>query len=191
MQYIISPWSKRDTGLTWWDGAFTDEELDFLQDLVKKQNSPAQVGNGVNDPNIRVSNVGWLNVEEKYRWVFEKLSNVVSDLNAEYYCFDLLGFGEPIQLTNYDCKNAGKYSWHQDFGSKSLSRKLSVVVQLSHPEDYEGGNLQLLTSGEPTTVARKRGLISVFPAWTLHQVTPVTKGNRQTLVAWITGPAFK
>jgi PKHD-type hydroxylase len=38
---------------------------------------------------------------------------------------------------------------------------------------------------------KKRGLITVFPSWTLHQVTPVVKGTRQTLVTWISGPAFK
>jgi len=38
---------------------------------------------------------------------------------------------------------------------------------------------------------KKRGLITVFPAWTLHQVTPVTKGTRQTLVTWVCGPEFK
>ena len=38
---------------------------------------------------------------------------------------------------------------------------------------------------------KERGLITVFPAWTLHQVTPVVKGTRQSLVAWVSGPEFK
>lgn len=191
MEYIISPWSKKETTLTWWEGAFTEEELDKLQTLAKEQSIPAIVGSGVYNPDIRRSSVGWLSAVEEYKWVFERLSTVISDLNASFYGFDLLGFGEPLQLTNYSYENSGNYSWHQDFGGKTVSRKLSLVLQLSHPEEYEGGNLQLLTAKEPTTIERKRGLISVFPAWTLHQVTPVTKGNRQTLVAWITGPAFK
>ena len=66
-----------------------------------------------------------------------------------------------------------------------------MVLQLSDPSEYEGGELQLLTGKEPTTIQKQRGLITVFPAWTLHQVTPVTKGTRQTLVAWISGPSFK
>jgi len=30
-----------------------------------------------------------------------------------------------------------------------------------------------------------------FPSYTLHEVTPVTKGTRYTLVGWVHGPAFK
>jgi PKHD-type hydroxylase len=75
--------------------------------------------------------------------------------------------------------------------ASGISRKLSIVLQLSDPSEYEGGELQILTRKEPTSMQKKRGLITVFPAWTLHQVTPVIKGTRQTLVAWISGPAFK
>jgi PKHD-type hydroxylase len=65
------------------------------------------------------------------------------------------------------------------------------VLQLSDPSQYEGGNLQVMTGGEPTNVSKQRGLIAVFPAYTLHQVTPVTQGTRQSLVAWISGPPFR
>ena len=84
------------------------------------------------------------------------------------------------------------YGWHQDYGGKlSPSRKLSLVLQLADPSQYEGGNLQVMTGGEPTNVRKQRGLITVFPAYTLHQVTPVTQGTRQSLVAWISGPPFR
>jgi PKHD-type hydroxylase len=84
------------------------------------------------------------------------------------------------------------YGWHQDYGGKlSPSRKLSLVLQLTDPAQYEGGNLQVMTSGEPKSVRKQRGLIAAFPAYTLHQVTPVTQGTRQSLVAWISGPQFR
>ena len=82
------------------------------------------------------------------------------------------------------------YGWHQDFNSQ-VSRKLTLVVQLSDPSEYEGGNLEVLTNGSPMRVRKQRGLLAAFPAWTLHQVTPVSQGNRQSLVAWISGPDFK
>ncbi len=196
MQHFITPTSNQETGLCWWDDAFTEKELDILQGLVLKQKDRANVGNG-NIPEdelekVRRSKVGWLPKNEEVTWVYEKLSYVVSQLNARFYQFDLTGFGEPLQLTNYNSEEQGMYRWHQDFGSSaSTSRKLSLVLQLSHPSDYEGGNLQILTCGEPTTVNKKRGHIAVFPSWTLHQVTPVTKGTRQTIVTWISGPQFR
>jgi PKHD-type hydroxylase len=124
--------------------------------------------------------------------VFEKLAHVAASLNAQYYQFDLTGFGEALQLTNYNQAENGMYGWHQDYGGKlSPSRKLSLVLQLSDPAQYEGGNLQVMTSGEPTNVRKQRGLIAAFPAYTLHQVTPVTQGTRQSLVAWISGAPFR
>ena len=116
----------------------------------------------------------------------------MSSLNAQFFRLDLTGFGEPVQLTNYDQSDHGMYGWHQDYGGRvAPSRKLSIVLQLTDPSRYEGGNLQILTSGEPQNIRKQRGLITAFPSYTLHQVTPVTQGSRQSLVAWITGPAFK
>jgi PKHD-type hydroxylase len=123
-------------------------------------------------------------------WVFEKLAHVAASLNAQYYQFDLTGFGEALQLTNYNQAENGMYGWHQDYGGL-ISRKLSLVVQLADPSEYEGGNLQVMTSGQPQTVRKQRGLIAVFPSYVLHQVTPVTQGSRQSLVAWVSGPAFR
>ena len=56
-------------------------------------------------------------------------------------------------------------------------RKLSVSVQLSRPEEYEGGDLQFMVVGgyEPVTAI---GSAITFPSYLLHRVTPVTKGTR-------------
>ena len=35
------------------------------------------------------------------------------------------------------------------------------------------------------------GDLVVFPSYVLHEVTPVTKGERNSLVCWVTGPSFK
>jgi len=194
MQHLLTPYSKRIEQFAWWEGAFTEQELDWLQQKAKEATQDAQVGgrDGAEvNGQIRRSELNWLRNTEETRWVFEELSHVVSSLNANYFGFDLTGFGEALQLTNYHEARQGTYTWHQDFGSHSTSRKLSLVLQLSDPNDYEGGELQLLTNGKPTTINKKRGLITVFPAWTLHQVTPVIKGTRQTLVTWISGPPFK
>jgi PKHD-type hydroxylase len=76
-------------------------------------------------------------------------------------------------------------------GSGGISRKLSLVLQLTDPSEYEGGNLQVLIGSEPLNVEKRRGLICAFPSFTIHQVTEVTKGSRQSLVVWLSGPPFK
>lgn len=194
MQYLLTPHTKQPTQHAWWEGAFTEPELDWLQEQAKNAENNAQVGgaggNGGVNTNIRRSQVSWLDNTPNTEWVFKRLANVASQLNADYFNLDITGFGESLQLTNYDQSEHGMYGWHQDFGA-GISRKLSMAVQLADPSTYEGGNFEILTSTKPETLRRQRGLVIVFPSYVLHQVTPVTQGSRQSLVAWISGPAFK
>jgi len=193
MQHYISPYALPIEPWVWWEGAFTEKELDWLQTEAKNASQNAEVGgttgSGVNR-GIRRSQVSWLSSNPDTRWVFEKLSDIVAKMNAQHFRFDITGFGEKLQLTNYDQSENGMYGWHQDYNG-SISRKLSIAVQLTDPAEYEGGNLQILTTGQPQNVRKQRGLIAIFPSYVLHQVTPVTQGSRQSLVAWVSGPAFK
>jgi PKHD-type hydroxylase len=193
MQHLLTPHALAIEPFVWWEGAFTEQELNWLQDRAKRAEQNAQVGNGhagAVNANIRRSQVSWLDNTPDTKWVFERLADVVSKMNAQHFRFDLTGFGETLQLTNYDQSENGMYGWHQDYGN-GISRKLSMAVQLTDPSEYEGGNLQVMTSSKPQNVRKQRGLIAIFPSYVLHQVTPVTQGSRQSLVAWVSGPAFK
>ena len=197
MQYMLTPYAQAQEPFAWWEGAFNEQQLNWLQQQARNWQQKAAIGGGgvgVTDPNIRRSGLHWMPNNNETQWVFETLGHVVSSLNAQFFGFDLTGFGEQIQLTNYDESEQGMYGWHVDMGPHTTSpcRKLSIVVQLSDPVEYEGGVLELQPSGKDVVRMRKqRGLIVAFPSWTLHQVTPVTQGNRQSLVAWISGPPFK
>lgn len=78
-------------------------------------------------------------------------------------------------------------------------RKLSVTINLNEPGEYEGGLLNFdygphSTDGErykECTEIKPQGSIIVFPSFLHHQVTPVTKGTRYSLVLWITGRPFR
>jgi PKHD-type hydroxylase len=194
MQYLLTPYAKNIEPFVWWDGAFTEEELNWLQEKAKAATQDASVGGGPGkngwNPDVRRSKVAWLSNTSETVWVFEKLGKIASKLNADWFRFDLTGFGELMQLTNYVVENNGMYDWHQDYNAE-VSRKLSLVLQLSDPSEYEGGNLQIKTTSEPKTVQKRRGLVVAFPSYTLHQVTPVIQGTRQSLVTWVSGPQFK
>lgn len=196
MEYVITPYTELTESWCYWENGFSNEELDWLQNKAIEADQRALVG-GTSDVDyeknisfIRRSHVSWLTFYE-CGWVFEKLSNIVTQLNSQFYNFDIIGFGEKIQLTNYNQTEHGMYGWHQDSGGKGVSRKLSLVLQLSHPNEYVGGNLQIKTGMMVDTLSRKRGHLFLFPSYTLHQVTPVVSGSRQSLVAWISGPKFK
>jgi PKHD-type hydroxylase len=196
MQYMLTPYGEEQEQFVWWENAFTEQELNWLQQQARicRQKATVGHGSGVPDPSIRRSDLNWLANTSDSEWVFEKLGHIVSSLNSQFFRFNLTGFGENIQLTNYDSSEHGMYGWHVDMTSNAQSpcRKLSLVLQLSDPVEYEGGVLELQPHNKDVIKMRKqRGLVVVFPSWTLHQVTPVTQGSRQSLVAWITGPAFK
>ena len=101
---------------------------------------------------------------------------------------NIINHYKPISVGNYSDGRA------QDFVNENLElvRKLSFVVQLSNPEDYEGGNLQLLAEdGKSYFAPRQRGTIVIFDSRTQHRVLKVTKGQRKSLVGWVVGPRWK
>lgn len=178
-----------------------DRIIDAAADLG---NEVARVG-GVDggggaelDDGIRRSRVAWIPAEQPYNWIYDKLASVVRRANR-VYDFDLIGFTEELQFTEYEDAGAF-YTWHQDgLDGELAGRKLSLVVQLSGPDDYEGGNLELfgLDGGEadggsvrPPAV-RERGTVVVFPAFEFHRVTPLLSGRRRSLVCWVGGPPFR
>lgn len=181
-----------------WNDAFTTEELDKIVAYGDEQTiHQAIVGGqkpGEDVSAVRKSKVAFLQPSDDTMWFFDRMAYVARQLNGQFYKFDLYGFSEGMQYTIYNSENEDHYSWHTDAGpdhSIMPPRKFSLVLQLSDSKDYEGGDLQLYVSSEPTTVVKQRGLIAGFPSYVLHRVTPVTSGIRKSLVVWTCGPSFK
>ena len=91
---------------------------------------------------------------------------------------------------------------YKDGPNKGLIRKLSLTIQLSDPEDYEGGMfeqriLRKNDEGDLNAITnslesiKPRGSLLVFPGFVYHRVMPVTKGTRRSLVAWAVGTPFE
>jgi PKHD-type hydroxylase len=125
-------------------------------------------------------------------WVFRRVTDIVLNLNEKFFKFDLFGLNEGFQFTNYEAPS-GKYGKHVDRGTNILVRKLSISIQLTDPEEYEGGELKLYDGGEEegTLMYKTQGTLIMFPSYVLHEVMPVTKGTRNSLVTWVTGKQFK
>lgn len=91
----------------------------------------------------------------------------------------------------------GGHPAHADWvpDARSQSRKLSSSFQLSAPDAYEGGTLSVRRSNGPDFVAlpvpRDRGTVAVFPSWTIHEVAPVTAGERWVLLVNGWGPRLR
>lgn len=177
------------------DNVFTDEECDSIIAHGKWFNledgtvSLDSGGFGMKD--VRESKIVFLQPTEDFSWVYRRLTDVVTYMNQQYFNFDVFGFTESLQFTEYNAPT-GKYGAHVDKIPFEAVRKLSIVVQLTDPSTYEGGDFKILDGGtEGEALSRKRGTILAFPSYTLHEVTPVTKGTRHSLVGWISGKPFK
>lgn len=150
----------------------------------------------------RDSYITWLNEE----WIYKEIRPYVHRANKlAGWNFDIVD-SEPCQFTIY---NEGQYyGWHTDSSGwyyekekqNGLIRKLSVTVSLSDPEDYEGGLLEFDTRIHdepdskhyivPCKQILPKGSICVFPSFTHHRVSPVTKGKRLSLVQWNLGDSY-
>jgi len=148
---------------------------------------PGVVDTGRGD-DIRDVDVAFVMPDEASRWVFERLAEVLAQANKDAFRFDLEGFGQGFQVSRYA---AGQhYGWHLDIGpGPGARRKLSITLQLSDPSDYEGGDLEFRVPD--MAASRARGSMTIFPSWTVHRVSPVTRGERWSLVSWISGPRFR
>jgi PKHD-type hydroxylase len=174
----------------WADGIFTKEECEKIITIGTRNLEDALV-NAENslDHEIRKSKVSWISAGVETNWIFQRLTDTITSINAQYFKFDLWGMAEGLQFTKYEAPG-GKYNPHIDSMYKGRIRKLSITVQLSDPEDYEGGEL-IINNGGELVMDKKQGRAILFPSYMMHGVKPVTKGTRYSLVVWITGPQFK
>ena len=178
------------------------------------------------DDDVRASRIAWLNDEG----VYDCIRPFVHAANEQAgWRLDLRQI-ENVQFTKYalnqhyhwhidgQCDHyASKVlSDHQDYESQGqimpinethdpdhvgLCRKVSVTVNLSNPNDYDGGDLWLTKHPQDSKISeletftnpgfRDKGAVVVFPSWVRHRVTPVTRGTRYSAVAWFNGPPLR
>lgn len=177
-----------------YQNGFDKSELTKISKNIKKLpwNIAKTVGGEVE---VRDSNIKWIPQNEDWFWLYEKLANMATEANNSLWKFDLHQVPEMIQYTEYKAP-AGHYDWHADIGPGILSkRKVSITVQLSEPDEYEGGDLELFRGGSmdgPFLKAEKNaGCVFLFPSYMMHRVTPVTKGTRKSFVLWLGGGHYK
>jgi len=141
----------------------------------------------------RVSQISWLDESSTADWIFQRMLEAFTSINREHFDFRLDEFSERMQVAFYGAPSGGFFNWHIDSGTGALAsrRKLTMVVQLSEPGSYVGGQLETNADGNPREASRRIGSALVLPSFILHRVRPVTSGSRYSLTLWSHGPAFQ
>lgn len=137
---------------------------------------------------------------EPGHWTGALASHFASQGN-QVWGLDLAGLGT-LSILRYE--ESGHFQWHIDALAHEqadypglgvgLERKLSITVNLSDPDDYDGGDLEFLNGlGQLITQPqlRERGSVIVFPSTVGHRVTALTRGVRYALVGWMVGPPLR
>ncbi len=173
-----------------WPSSLNDDQIQNIIDasLVEPEIDAKTFSSKDVLSDVRVSSIRWISSPE----IKDLLWSYVRRANYDAFNIDVDNNCE-MQYTEYHSTAGGHYDWHQDvhwYGQADSDRKLSVTVQLSDADNYLGGNFEF---DELKTNAdfRSKGTVLVFPSYIRHRVLPVSKGVRQSLVAWFKGPRWK
>ena len=205
--------------IVWYETGLPDVVIDQLIKDCRDNMDPlvsAKVGNvdEVAPNKVRKSEVSW--IPTSY-WIGGFIYSYVLQANRNNYKYDIENIEhDAIQYTKYGIE--GHYDWHTDtsiegwsmnVGNNNLTnpdtindhltnqcervRKLSFSFQLSDPLSYEGGSFEIQSDDSPRKIVgpRTKGALIIFDSRHKHRVTKVTKGKREALVGWVSGPRWR
>tara|TARA_R110002153_G_scaffold3634_3_gene17440 strand:- start:1953 stop:2531 length:579 start_codon:yes stop_codon:yes gene_type:complete len=175
------------------DSDWCDEYVEHALTNYTAVESTIGFENSRTDPDYRQCDIRWLDTGRE-KGLVDMLWGYVNRANRDSFDVDIRYINE-LQFTSYYGETLGKYGWHHDVDFKNPApwhRKLSMTVQLSDPADYEGGEFEFQDDIDqlPPEYTEK-GTVLVFPSFYKHQVKPVTKGTRHSLVSWVEGPHWR
>tara|TARA_B100002019_G_C20988945_1_gene459575 strand:+ start:66 stop:650 length:585 start_codon:yes stop_codon:yes gene_type:complete len=183
----------------------TKIDRDVAELMIKKCETlslqQSEVFDGVTDKDsplnvhykTRQSLNGWIPTDH---WISGIMKHLIEVANTELFHYDISAWSDQIQYTLYDQVNS-HYTWHHDICESSFRsdfvRKLSISLLLSDPDDYEGGEFQLMLLGKEKMITFKPalGTAIIFPSTAKHRVRPIKSGKRISLVGWYGGPPFR
>ena len=174
---------------------FTPEQCQKIIDTGRRQ-KPQQAQVGINKPGggvdtkKRTTTISWIPFDEM-RPMYEDLNNFIQKANRNHFGFEDIQITEQAQFTEYP--EGGFYDWHIDtdvnMQHEPPVRKISMTLLLSPENQFEGGDLELMSPGKKTKLTQGNAI--TFASFLNHRVTPVTQGVRQSLVMWFGGTPFK
>jgi PKHD-type hydroxylase len=126
--------------------------------------------------------------------VRDRLWLMMRQANNDFFQFNIHSL-DFMQVAEYHESYKGFYNKHQDtfwLNNSHKHRKLTCIVQLTDPDEYEGGDIELFDTHQypPNNEIRRKGTVLFFPSFVYHQVNPVTKGKRESLTCWFEGPCW-
>lgn len=125
--------------------------------------------------------------------VGEELGRVILGKLGRHGLFQSASLAETIWPPVFNLyRDGGHYGTHVDSAlmrlpeaGLTLRSDLSATVFLTDPADYDGGELEIETDYGAQAVKLAAGDMVLYPSSSLHQVTPVTRGERVCAITWM------
>lgn len=171
----------------YFEGAVSKEICDGILNRFKENQFEAgTIANNIINKETRDTDRQWANPMDLVECILFRFAYYVN--NIANWNFDITNIEGACQISRY--KPGQFYKKHIDsyLNNSPTQRKVSVSLLLNGGHEYEGGELCILDEKVPT---KKQGTVVVFPSFFLHEVTPVTCGERYSAVCWIGGPKWK
>lgn len=179
-------------------GILDEDTVEWIKRHPKDDYHRANVGNGDQerlDTEIRDVERAQINIFTSPH-LCGILNHFVTSFNSLHYCYEVSGINQ-IEMLRY--VSGGKYEVHRDTGDyvEYVKRKFTVIVQLSDDRDYEGCELVVpmidedQMTPEDVYARRQKGTVIIFPSYLPHFITPLTRGQRTSIVSWATGPGVR
>jgi len=179
------------TNYYYYKSALDDETIEEIKKIALKQDVIDGNVSGNINKNYRTSEIRWIPLNDETKPIYKIFVDLAKRANEDMWNFHITTIKDELQFTQYSSDNSGHYDWHLDFGgARSSTRKLSMVVQLTDPSEYEGGKLQFMINRDVIDAPQQKGTVIFFPSYLMHRVTNVEKGIRNSLVCWFHGPPF-
>ena len=176
---------------------FTPKQCQMIIEAGRSEpRNDAEVGSGkgikggVIDTKTRTSHISWIPFK-KMPEMYKKIEKIIKQTNGNHFGFDGMQITEMAQYTEYP--EGGFYDWHVDNDVNMINeppvRKISMTCLLSSENEFEGGDLELMSEGKVAKI--KQGYAVFFASFIRHRVAPVIRGNRKSLVMWFGGTPFR
>ena len=122
---------------------------------------------------------------------FMNIRSVTKKANDEIYDFNLLGIIDQDFPQVFKYSEKEYYDWHFDLNIMMPSRKITFIINLTDPAEYQGGAIEFLNIDTADANIDEQGSCLIFPSYIPYRINPIKKGIKHILVGHIHGALFK
>jgi PKHD-type hydroxylase len=179
---------------------FTPEDCEKILNLglnLPSGDATLGVGGQYVDTSFRKSQTRFIEkTNNSFQFLFDEMWKMAIAANDQWFGFHLSKI-DYIQLAEYNSSYQGEYKKHHDVfwinNDPIYHRKLTAVVQLTDPSEYEGGDFEVYDANQYPNKEdiRSQGTVIFIPSFMPHAALPVTKGVRHSLACWFDGPKWR